>query len=71
MLTLRSMKFPRKFGQAEHRILAEPLLLGCWVVPAGTRVTLKETRNFGWCTLPPGTRDAGTGLVIPRRIFRE
>jgi hypothetical protein len=65
--TVSGLPYPKR-GDAEKYVLKGDLLVEEWIVPAGTEVTLDQTRNFGWIFLPEGCRDK-RGFLILKKIF--
>jgi hypothetical protein len=49
--------------------LPDKLYVSQWIVPAGTRIKMMVTRNFGWVVLPKDCQDY-RGFTIPKRIFK-
>lgn len=66
MQTMESLHFTKEWKSCE---LLDNLFVEQWIVPKGTKVKVKETRNFGWLVLPPDCKDM-QGHIIPKRIFK-
>jgi hypothetical protein len=45
-----------------------PLRLESWVLPAGVKIKMMQTSDFGLVLIKPGTKTVH-GMKIPRRFF--
>jgi hypothetical protein len=70
-IRINQLPFPRFIGIHHNKkiTLHQDLHLEQWIIPAGTKVIIWQTQNFGWCLLPEGTKDK-TGYIIHRRLFK-
>lgn len=73
-MDITQLPFPKlKSGKfitdiVEH-VLSTDLYLEQWIVPAGTRVRLQTTADFGIVVLDKNCQDK-RGFEIPRRLFK-
>ena len=72
-MTIENLPF-RKYGTSHWKDVreyktTERLILEQWIIPVGTILKLKTSRDFGYVVLPENTEDE-RGFIIPKRIFR-
>jgi hypothetical protein len=68
-MNITQLPFP-KVGQPWKNVeLYETLHIEQWSIPKGTKVTIKQTQNFGFLILSPNTLDV-RGFEIPKRVFK-
>ena len=69
MLSITNISYPKIGESCKETIFSDDLSLEQWIVPKGTIVKIKQTKNFGYVILLPKTKDI-RGFEIPKKLFR-
>ncbi len=68
---IQNLPYPRHIGikHVKEWTAHETVYLEQWEIPAGTKIKLWQSENFGNVVIPQNTQDV-RGFTIPRRIFQ-
>ena len=69
MLYQAILYYPRIGAPWKEITIQDDLIIEQWIVPKGSIIKTKQTRDFGWVLLPNMIKDK-RGFEIPKRIFK-